>query len=70
MRAIQITPAFHFQNDRNPNWMAHTPVGHDNWGWQALAFAQPSGQFVQLLQGFVGDPNFPTFIPFVDNLDL
>jgi hypothetical protein len=30
MRAIQATPALHFQNNREPNWMAHTPVGHDN----------------------------------------
>jgi hypothetical protein len=29
---------------------------------------QPPGEFVQLLQGFVGNPHFPTFIPFVDNL--
>jgi len=29
MRAIQMTPAFYFQDNRQPNWMAHTPVGHD-----------------------------------------
>ena len=30
MRAIQMTTALQFQNHREPNWMAHTPVGHDN----------------------------------------
>jgi hypothetical protein len=29
MRAIQMTPALNIQNNRRPNWMAHTPVGHD-----------------------------------------
>jgi hypothetical protein len=29
MRAIQVTSALQFQNNREPNWMAHTPVGHD-----------------------------------------
>jgi hypothetical protein len=41
MRAIQMTAALHFQDDREPNWMAHTEftlrprfartgvVGHD-----------------------------------------
>ena len=30
MRAIQMTPALLFQEYRNLNWMAHTPVGHDS----------------------------------------
>jgi len=30
MRAIQLMSALYFQNYREPNWMAHTPVGHDN----------------------------------------
>jgi len=29
MRAIQMMSALHFQGKRQPNWMAHTPVGHD-----------------------------------------
>jgi hypothetical protein len=29
-RAIQLTPALHFRDNREPNWMAHTPVGHDS----------------------------------------
>jgi hypothetical protein len=31
MRATQMTPAFLFQKIREPNWMAHTPVGHDTF---------------------------------------
>jgi hypothetical protein len=31
MRAIQMTPAPCPQDDRKPNWMAHTPVGHDSF---------------------------------------
>ena len=31
MRAIQMTPALYLQDKRKPNWMAHTPVGHDNF---------------------------------------
>ena len=31
MRATQMTPALLFQNDRDCNWMAHTPVGHDTY---------------------------------------
>jgi hypothetical protein len=43
MRAIQMTPVFHFRINRKPDWMAHTEftlrprfartgvVGHDNW---------------------------------------
>ena len=31
MRATQMTPELHFQDDREPIWMAHTPVGHDIW---------------------------------------
>jgi len=31
MRAIQMTPAICLQEIRNPNWMAHTPVGHDTF---------------------------------------
>jgi hypothetical protein len=37
MRAIQMTPALYFQNDREPNWMARShavatnPVGHDSF---------------------------------------
>jgi hypothetical protein len=30
MRAIQMTPPFYLQDNREPNWMAHTPVGHDS----------------------------------------
>jgi len=30
MRAIQMTSVLLLQVDRQPNWMAHTPVGHDN----------------------------------------
>jgi len=42
MRAIQMTPELYFQNDREPNWMAHAEftlrprfartgvVGHDS----------------------------------------
>jgi len=32
MRAIQMTPPLHLQENREPNWMAHTPVGHDSIG--------------------------------------
>jgi hypothetical protein len=31
MRATQMTPPLRFQNIREPNWMAHTPVGHDGF---------------------------------------
>jgi hypothetical protein len=27
-----MTPALFLQEGRGPNWMAHTPVGHDSWG--------------------------------------
>jgi hypothetical protein len=37
MRATQMTPAFFFQKDRQPNWMAHTPVGHDSLLWVLLS---------------------------------
>ena len=30
MRAIQMTPPLHLQDNRQLYWMAHTPVGHDN----------------------------------------
>jgi len=30
MRATQMTPPLYFQNYREPDWMAHTPVGHDS----------------------------------------
>ena len=29
MRATQMTSVFRFQNERQPSWVAHTPVGHD-----------------------------------------
>ena len=29
MRAIQMTSAPNLQIGRDPNWMAHTPVGYD-----------------------------------------
>jgi hypothetical protein len=52
MRAIQMTPALYFQDDREPNWMAHTEftrrpryartevVGHDNLGLNFVASGQ------------------------------
>ena len=33
MRATQVTSAPCFQVSREPSWMAHTPVGHDNLGY-------------------------------------
>src|SRR5690242_15072263 len=33
MRATQMTSALHFQGNREPNWVAHTPVGHDSFGY-------------------------------------
>jgi len=30
-RATQMTPPLCFQKDRKPNWVAHTPVGHDKF---------------------------------------
>ena len=32
MRAIQMTPALFFQDCREPDWMAHTPVGPYKFG--------------------------------------
>jgi len=41
MRAIQMTPAFHFQKACEPRWMAHTPVGHDILGhWLCRIWTQ------------------------------
>jgi len=33
MRAIQMTSAFRLQDDRQSNWMAHTPMGHDSFAY-------------------------------------
>jgi hypothetical protein len=37
MRAIQMTPALQLQEGREPDWMAHTPVGHEILIWLKTA---------------------------------
>src|SRR6185437_9074867 len=38
--------------------------------WLAITPVQPPGDLFQLLQAGIGDPDFPTFIPFVDDLNF
>jgi hypothetical protein len=37
MRANQMMPAIQFQDFCQPNWLAHTPVGHDSFVVTSIA---------------------------------
>ena len=56
MRAVKLTPVLHFRVGHEPNWMAHTPVGHDSVGWMIESLVQSLPQLArQILNELPGD---------------